>query len=284
MRIAWLTSPDMLPDAAHRRADGFELDRMIAAFTPAFADRGMTLVPVAWDQADLSGFDRAWIGAAWDYTERPAAFLAALARIDRWIPLDNPLEVVRWNHDKGYLLELADRGLPVVTTLPVSRPDHVSTAFSSLGCDRIVLKRRIGAGAHGQHLLRRHDPVPALDVPMLAQPFLPSIQTAGEVSVVVVDGTISHAVRKLPAEGDYRIQAIHGGHEVATSLSPAQEQVVHAVLAGLPTGLLYARIDLVDAGAGPALMEVELIEPYLYPDQAPDLGARLARAFARRVG
>jgi len=33
-----------------------------------------------------------------------------------------------------------------------------------------------------------------------------------------------------------------------------------------------------------ALMEAELIEPYLYPEQGPELGDRLAAALARRIG
>ena len=44
----------------------------------------------------------------------------------------------------------------------------------------------------------------------LAQPFLPSAQTEGEYSFVFFDRELSHALRKVPAPGDYRIQSMFG--------------------------------------------------------------------------
>ena len=45
---------------------------------------------------------------------------------------------------------------------------------------------------------------------------------------------------------------------------------------------LYARVDLIaDADGAPALMELELIEPYHYPEQGPGCGARFAEALTR---
>ena len=55
-----------------------------------------------------------------------------------------------------------------------------------------------------------------------------------------------------------------------------------AVLTACPfASPLYARIDMVRLPAGElAVMEAELIEPYLYPEQGPELGERLAAAVA----
>jgi hypothetical protein len=48
---------------------------------------------------------------------------------------------------------------------------------------------------------------------------------------------------------------------------------------------LYARIDMVRGPDGMlALMEAELIEPYLYPEQDAGFGARWAQAVRRRIG
>ncbi len=38
-----------------------------------------------------------------------------------------------------------------------------------------------------------------------------------------------------------------------------------------------------DDGGVLAVMECELIEPYLYPEQGPELGERLAGALAKRL-
>ena len=46
---------------------------------------------------------------------------------------------------------------------------------------------------------------------MLVQPFLPEIQSGGELSLLFFDGVFSHAVRKLPRPGDYRVQFQFGG-------------------------------------------------------------------------
>ena len=48
--------------------------------------------------------------------------------------------------------------------------------------------------------------------------------------------------------------------------------------------LLYARIDMVRLPSGTlAVMEAELIEPYLYPEQADNLGELVARAVRARL-
>jgi hypothetical protein len=41
---------------------------------------------------------------------------------------------------------------------------------------------------------------------VLVQPFLPEIQSTGELSLLFFDGTFSHAVCKRPKAGDYRVQ------------------------------------------------------------------------------
>ena len=58
-----------------------------------------------------------------------------------------------------------------------------------------------------------------------------------------------------------------------------------AVIAALPFAEpLYARIDMARLPSGElAVMEAELIEPYLYPEQGPDLGERLAEAVRARL-
>ena len=58
-----------------------------------------------------------------------------------------------------------------------------------------------------------------------------------------------------------------------------------AVVAALPFDRpLYCRIDMVRLASGElAVMEAEMIEPYLYPVQGPQLGEKMAKAILARV-
>lgn len=159
-------------------------------------------------------------------------------------------------------------------------------AFDAFGAERVIAKRSIGAGAVGQFDFSRSSPPPPdwrLGRPGLIQPFLPSIQTEGEYSLIFIDGSLSHAVLKRPANGDYRIQSSYGGMETDVAPSPDDFREARRVLEAIPFETpLYARIDMVRGNDGRlCLMEVELIEPYLYPQQGPDLGDRLAHAILR---
>lgn len=293
MKVGFLACPGTLPGPGPRRGDAFEHDLEVAALRPALATRGLELVEIDW-RAPLDEFadlGSVLLGTAWDYQDCAAEFLARLDGLAaRGIRVCNPPEVVRWNIDKGYLAELAGRGAATVPTLwheDAGRAE-IEAALSHFGADRVVVKRRVGAGGEGQHSFTR-DTLPAADWrmgrPAMIQPFLPAIIEEGEFTFVFVDGRFSHGVNKRAAAGEYRIQSIFGGHEAGYDPAPADLATAEAVMAALPfTDLLYARIDMVRLPGGElAVMEAELIEPYLYPEQGPDFGDRLAEALARRL-
>ena len=56
---------------------------------------------------------------------------------------------------------------------------------------------------------------------MLVQPFLPEIQSGGELSLLFFDGVFSHAVCKRPKAGDYRVQFQYGGTNEKVQVSDA---------------------------------------------------------------
>lgn len=285
--LAYLAARETLPGPA-RRDDAFEHDQMMGALKPAAAAAGTTIEAVAWDAAVAwSTYDAAIIGTTWDYHARPEAFLAALDDISKACPLFNPVALVGWNLDKRYLRDLAARGIPSIETIWADIVDEttVAEAFDRLQTDDLVLKRQIGAGAHGQVRLGPHDPVPDLPHAMMIQPFLPSITTEGELSFIFVDGELSHALRKRAAAGDYRIQSLYGGTEMPFAPTDADHAAAKAVVDVLEEPPLYARVDLIRAPDGALrLMELELIEPFLYPVQGPHLGERLIAATLRRLG
>ncbi|MEE4288404.1 MAG: hypothetical protein V2J14_03460 [Erythrobacter sp.] len=292
--VAFLACATTLPGSGERRGDAFEHDLMVAAIEPALAARGIAMRVIDWE-ADLDAFegvDLALLGTSWNYQDRAGAFTDRLYALSAGgIAVCNPPDMVRWNIRKTYLRELESAGVATIPTLwRESLAGHeVEQALDLLGADRAVVKRQIGAGAEGQVMIERANlPPPGWDfgAPAMIQPFLPAIASEGELSFVFIDGDLSHALVKRPQTGDYRVQSLYGGREEVHHPSPADRAAAQAVIDALPFDTpLYARIDMVrmDQG-GLALMEAELIEPYLYPIQGPQLGARLASALARRLG
>ena len=266
---------------------------MVAALRPAFAARGLALEEIDW-RAPLSAFEGmalALIGTPWDYQDFPADFLAKLEALEaHGIPVANPPAVVRWNYDKGYLRDLVAARAPTVPTIWRENPGRgdVLAALEHFATDNVVVKRQVGAGALGQHRFSCTDLPPEgwrMGHTAMLQPFLPAIVEEGEISLIFIDGAFSHALRKRAAEGDYRIQSLFGGREESFAPTSAELTQAEAVLTALPfPAPLYARIDMVRLPSGElAVMEAELIEPYLYPDHGPELGERLAEGLARRL-
>ncbi len=270
-RVVFLTAANLpIPDV--------ETPTVIAAL----AERGIAAAMLPWTQPLPASTELAVIRSTWDYTSRPAAFLAALAAIDA--PVLNPVDTVQWNSHKGYLVELAHAGLPVVPTTVVRPGEAVDWPSGP-----VVVKPAISVGAldtarydHPGAASQAHVDRLLLTGDVLVQPFVADVAD-GEISLIYLDRTLSHAVRKYPAPGDYRVQPHLGGrvlHQVPTSTEIA---VGEAVLGSAPGELLYARVDLVGSDAGPLLMELELIEPYLFLPEVARSATRFAAAVASKI-
>lgn len=292
-KIAFLACPDTLPGSPARRPDAFEHDLLFDAINAGLDGRA-ELVGIDWraPMEDLTKFDLAYLGTPWDYTEAKDEFLARLEALETaGVVVANPVEVIRWNSDKLYLRQLEEAGAASIPTLwPESAgPADVLAAFDHFGCDRVVVKRRVGAGAIGQDSFSRSSPPPAnwtMDQPAMIQPFLPAIQSEGEHSFIFVDGQFSHGLVKQATGGDYRIQSLYGGIEIAVEPKAEDWAAAEGVMAMLPFAQppLYARIDMVRLDSGElAVIEAEVIEPYLYPLQGPDFGKRMADAMLQRL-
>lgn len=292
-RIAFLACPATLPGSPTRRPDAFEHDLQVGALRDGLAGRAEVL-ELDWRAPleKLAQCQLAVLGTVWDYTDHPAEFLTRLEDLAAaGVHVCNPPEVVRWNADKGYLAELAKRGAPSIPTLWPDDPAEadIHAAFDHFGCDRVVVKRRVGAGAVGQFNFVRGDPALAgwrMGHAAMVQPFLPAIEQEGELSLIFIAGMFSHALWKRAVPGDYRIQSLYGGTEHAVTPDADDLAQAEAVIAMLPCEAppLYARIDMVRGLDGRmALIEAELIEPYLYPRQGPQLGERLGEAILARL-
>jgi glutathione synthase/RimK-type ligase-like ATP-grasp enzyme len=119
---------------------------------------------------------------------------------------------------------------------------------------------------------------------VFVQPFIDTVPGSGETSLIFFDGQFSHAVRKLPAAGDFRVQEHYGGTVAVHDPSPAEMTVAQSALDAAPEASTYARIDLVGDPDAPLLMEAELIEPFLFLGSHEPATARFAEVLAARAG
>lgn len=282
IKIALLISDNLLPDVTDARPDRFELVEEVEKLTPALAQHGMALEEVRWREiADRAGeFGAILPLMVWDYFEgNEEAFLSAIAKAEKITPVFNSFDMLKWNSDKSYLDDLAAKGAPVIRTLTVDRvsPKNVERAFETLDCETVVIKPQIGGGAWRQALYKRGDPFPdSQDLPpeeALIQPFLSSVKEEGEYSFLYFGGRFSHAVRKTPKAGDYRIQSSYGGAEETYAPSQEERDRARDILDVLDVTPLYARVDLLRGEDGTLkLIELECIEPYLYLPHAKGEG------------
>jgi hypothetical protein len=280
---------------------GERLDADMPPLTAALRERGLHPEPVRWDDpaADWQSYDAAVIRSTWDYADNPPAFLAWADRAGAATRLDNAAELVRWNHDKRYLRDLAGAGVPVVPTVYAAPGQAVE-----LPEDReFVVKPAVSVAArntaryepgHREAALAHIADLHAAGATVLVQPYLKRIGE-GESALVFLGGTFSHAIRKGPVITDIATvdnNRVPHPDVAAHDPEPAELALARGTLAALraipavagAAPPLYARIDIVrDDAGGPVLMELELIEPSLFLPYGHGATARFADAIRART-
>jgi len=264
--------------------------QVVAALERAGASAGVAHwddPAIAWHDADA-----VLVRSAWDYPSRRDEFVAWAGEVGAGTRLFPDADVVRWNTHKSYLLELEDRGAPIVPTAWLGAGDVVSLAdlARDRGWSQVVAKPAVDLA--GLHLLVAEDPVAAqddfaalvADHDVLVQPLLRRIRSDGEVSVVCIDGRVSHALHKQPAPDSWRVHEEHGGRFEVVRLDRSRATLAEWVVAATGVEPLVARVDLVPADDGAwQVGEVELVEPALYLGWVPEAADRLAVALLGRL-
>lgn len=258
----------------------------------ALVDAGVTAEFAVWSDpgADWAAYDGAWLSSTWDYHRRLGDFRGWLSRTGVATRLHNPRVLVDWNVDKRYLRELGGAGVPIVPTV-WTMPELAVAAqetVGDLGWEQVVVKPTVDLGAENLARVAPDEVAAAVERcggAAMAQPYLPAVAAAGELSLVYFRGELSHAVRKVPAEGDFRVQQHYGGRYSLVEPGPEALAIgrrTHDAMAELTSGTgapLYSRVDLVsDLDERLCVIELELIEPSLYLDVA---GAEPTERFAR---
>lgn len=270
--------------------DGTPDDRMTAQ---QLAAQGVEVCFVIWDDPNVawSSFPVSVIRSTWDYHLKPERWFAWLKHASGRTRLINDADLLRWNSDKAYLLELAARGVATVPTHIVAAGETIAQICGQRGWRDIVIKPAIGASANdvarfagaaigedAEHLGARL----ARTTGALVQPFQSGVLDERERSLVFLGGAFSHAVSKPP----FSAGAAAGVRQLPPHrASPAEIELARAAIAAAPSQPLYARIDVVPTPSGPFVMEAEFIEPDLAlgaDDEARKRFVALILALARR--
>jgi hypothetical protein len=297
-RVAFVTTaPEVL--------QGADTDR--PRHEAAFARSGIRLEHCVWwdPSVEWDRYDLVVIRSPWDYVERLDEFRRWLHRMDPLDTLCNPASLVEWNLDKRYLLELADRGVPIIPTRVATSGAEVDQLLRT-GWEEVVLKPVVSAGGRNTGRFPSGDPRARalagriLDegVAVMVQPAVASVPTHGETSAVVFDGAISHSLRRgaILGPGGSHLAGSHLDDASPRPLGAGQRDLVDSVMgtvAAIGAGLasdratgssppLYARVDMVTLDDGrDAVIEVELTEPSFFLSVDPAAADRFRSAVDR---
>lgn len=245
------------------------------------------MAPVVWTEMkpDSLACDLLLVRSVWDYHLRPQDFMRWIDAVSSRMQVLNPPEMIRWNMDKRYLLKIETAGFRVPKTVFLDEGTDADLAevMHSGGFGEAVVKPVISASAYEtrritQATRQQNEWLNAMLTtrPMMVQEFIPEIQSGGEWSLIFAGMEFTHAAHKLPKPGDFRVQQEHGGLHMPGS-PPAQGlAMAQEILQRFAPEAAYCRVDLVMRGEHATLMELELIEPLLHFELAPEAAEVLA--------
>jgi glutathione synthase/RimK-type ligase-like ATP-grasp enzyme len=229
------------------------------------------------------------------YFLEPKKFLEWTKNLEKNTTVWNSLKVTEWNHNKRYLIDLEEAGIPIPSTVMIEQDAEEPLQYYLEGKDwkEIILKPTITAGSLGLQRFKSGSPeseehfqvinkkgitqtipgageyyLPPSET--LVQEYLPEIITAGEVSLIYFGGKYSHSVIKKVKSGDFRAHPLWGAAVEPYKASVEERAVADSALEVAGDFIHFARIDLLNLKGGPVIIEVELIEPWLFFDYFPD--------------
>lgn len=261
----------------------------------ACQELGLRTTRTNWDDPEFNWKDTRYIvfRTTWDYFERFDAFSKWLEEVQKLTTLINSKELIYWNLNKKYLLELEAKGVRIPPTKYIDKGNSgmLADIAKLTGWDRFILKPAISGAARHTYKIdlekmgEYEDLFASLisNESMMLQEYQEQIATKGEVSYIIFGGKFSHAILKKAKPGDFRVQDDFGGS--VHSYDPSKEEIAFAenALKQCPELPVYARVDVFwDNDDNLVLGELELIEPELWfrkDDQAANKCALALKEF-----
>ncbi|MGB0914587.1 MAG: ATP-grasp domain-containing protein [Crocinitomicaceae bacterium] len=238
---------------------------------------GLKVHRTNWDDSNFDWSSTKYVifRTTWDYFDRFPEFSIWLEKVSKVTKLINPKELIYWNIDKHYLLDLDKQGVRIPNTYFIETGEQrtLSEICSNFKWDEFILKPVVSGAARHTYRFNledadKHEAVfkdLIASEGMMIQEFQRQIMTKGEVAFMVFGGKYSHAVLKQAKQGDFRVQDDFGG--TISEYKPNAEEIEfieHAVSACSPVPV-YARIDVIWNNENELCIgEIELIEPELW--------------------
>lgn len=276
MKIAYITYDGVMK---YTSANNFnEIEDLL----PFLQHKGLDITAEVWNdpRVDWTKYDVALLKTPWDYHHKFDEFKLWLEKIGSLhIKLLNDYQIVRWNMDKHYLKEVAEAGFDVIPSVFLDRgwTGDLDPLFKELNSDKLIIKPCVSGGSKDTLVLHRSAAIQDQDNVLeliaerdfIVQPFVNQIGE-GEWSFIFFNGRYSHTIIKKPKAGDFRVQQIFGG--TIEMVSPEQKYIDRAAtyISRFAQHTLYARVDGVMVNEEFILMELELVEPFLYLSYHPD--------------
>ncbi|MBV7363972.1 glutathione synthetase [Actinomycetaceae bacterium TAE3-ERU4] len=290
-----------------------ELDADNRLLLPALEKRGMEAKVVVWNDpnVDWNAANLVVVRSVDDYAFCREEFLEWARSVPRIL---NHADVLTWNTDKHYLRDLGERGLPTIRTTWLEPEQNLSkhqihARFPALG--DFVVKPAVSSGGRdaGRYTAnsassRQEAILHAVDLlsqgrSVMVQRYLEEIDQHGELSLIYVNGLISHVVEKEPMLHS----SITGPdaanipvEEVTVVRQPEAEEwrwgeEIRAVLHGYVKErlgrdelFLFNRIDLVRKNdGGYYVMEISLVDASLYLNLSQEALDNVADAISQRA-
>ena len=226
--------------------------------------KGYQVTKEIWNDAAVKWeeYDFLILKSPWDYFDLIEDFYTWLAKLeDKKVRLFNPISIVKWNADKHYLQEIERAGLKVTPSAFLTQGEQInlSNYFELFNTEQLIIKPCVSGGSKNTfkvtptnvdeisntiiQLIKNED--------FIIQPFLKEIEDQGEWSFLFFNG-------------NFRVQASFGGtvrpqNAPSNYLASAQLYVDQ-----FAKNCLYARVDGTIINEEFYLMELELIEPFLF--------------------
>lgn len=194
----------------------------------------------------------------------------------------NPLDTMRGNFSKRYLLDLQAKGVDVIPTTEVTAFNQIETLVS--GSQQYLVKPLIGERSAGVYLVTAenideiysfwenitssdetlHNATVSSQLPrqgMILQPYTDAFRTYGERKIGVVDGEITIA-KHIRADSDV-VSATSGADVTRYEPTKSEVDLVERVYAEFSQMYpnWYARVDITGDPRWPVVNEVEAINP-----------------------
>ncbi|MES2653816.1 MAG: hypothetical protein V4663_18910 [Bacteroidota bacterium] len=242
-------------------------------------NKGLTIEKAIWNNPNVvwEEYDLAIIKSPWDYFNLIEDFYQWLNDLEvKNIKLLNPIATVKWNADKHYLQDIEDAGLRIAKCIFLEKGKQVKLKeyFEKLNAKKLIVKPAVSGGSKNTFKITSENVEEVnhqlntllIGEDFILQPFLKEIEENGEWSLLFFGGKFSHALLKKAKTGDFRVQHVFGGtvhpQEPSKELIATAQQYVDQ----FAKNCLYARVDGVIVDGHFLLMELELIEPFLFLD------------------